>query len=58
MEILAGKITLPKLISMAKVEKKQVKWLVPEYIPKGHIAVMAGDGSIAAALSSGSRIFF
>ncbi|MCX4328393.1 MAG: hypothetical protein OSJ45_14055 [Lachnospiraceae bacterium] len=55
---MAGKITLPKLISMAKVEKKQVKWLVPEYIPKGHIAVMAGDGGIAAALSSGSRIFF
>lgn len=64
---MAGNIILPKLISMAEVEKKQVEWLVPEYIPKGHIAVMAGDGGIgktsiwcgiAAALSSGSRIFF
>lgn len=67
MEILDGNIKLPKIISMAEVEKKQAEWLVQEYIPKGHIAVMAGDGGIgktsiwcgiAAALSSGSRIFF
>lgn len=62
-----GNIKLPKLISMDEIEEKEVEWLVPQYMPKGHINILAGDGGsgkttiwcgIVAALSSGSRIFF
>lgn len=58
---------LPKLISMDEVEEKEVEWLVPQYMPKGHINIMAGDVGvgkttiwcgIVAALSSGNKIFF
>ena len=63
-----GKETnIPKLICMADVEEKEVEWLIPQYIPKGHISILAGDGGIGkttiwcgivAGLSSGSKIFF
>lgn len=55
------------LRSLDSVEEKDVEWLVPEYIPKGQITIMAGDGgagkttiwcSIAAAISTGEKVFF
>lgn len=58
---------MPELICMADVEEKEVEWLVPGYIPKAHIAVLAGDGGtgkttiwcgIVSALSSGNKVFF
>lgn len=61
------KIKLPVLVSLEQIEEKEVEWLVPQYIPKGHITILAGDGGsgktttwcgIAAAVSSGERIFF
>lgn len=57
---------MPELICMADVEEKEVEWLVPGYIPKAHIAVLAGDGGtgkttiwcgIVSALSSGNKVF-
>ncbi len=54
------------LVSMDKVEEKEPEWLVTDYIPKGQITVLAGDGgsgkttiwcSIAAAVSSGGPCF-
>jgi len=60
-------VKIPALISMEEVEEKEVEWLIPQYMPKGHISILAGDGGIgkttiwcgiAAALSSGSRVFF
>ena len=62
-----GEINIPKLICMADVEEKEVEWLIPQYMPKGHISILAGDGGIGkttiwcgivAGLSSGSKIFF
>ena len=58
---------MPELICMADVEEKEIEWLVPGYIPKAHIAVLAGDGrtgkttiwcGIVSALSSGNKVFF
>lgn len=58
---------LPKLLSMAEVEEKEAEWLVPQYIPKGQVTLLAGDGGsgktitwcdIAAKVSSGSKVFF
>lgn len=55
------------LVSLSEVEEKEAEWLVPQYIPKGQITVLAGDGGSgkttvwcgqAAAVSSGSRVFF
>lgn len=60
-------IRLPKLVSMDEVEEKEAEWLIPQYIPKGTINILAGDGGggktvtwcgIAAAVSSGSKVFF
>lgn len=54
------------LVSMDTVEEKEPEWLVTDYIPKGQITVLAGDGgsgkttiwcSIAAAVSSGGPCF-
>ena len=33
-----------KLVCLADVEKKAVEWLIPHYIPKGMITLLAGDG--------------
>lgn len=62
-----NEIRLPKLVSMDEVEEKEAEWLIPQYIPKGNITLLAGDGGagkttiwcgIAAAVSSGGRAFF
>ena len=54
------------LVSMDTVEEKEPEWLVTDYIPRGQITVLAGDGgsgkttvwcSIAAAVSSGGECF-
>ncbi|KAI4442159.1 AAA family ATPase [Schaedlerella arabinosiphila] len=58
---------LPKLLSMDDVQEKEAEWLVPQYIPKGQVTLLAGDGGsgktitwcdIAAKVSSGSKVFF
>lgn len=55
------------LISLNDVEEKEATWLIPQRMPKGQIVVLAGDGgsgktsiwcSLAAAISSGKRVFF
>ena len=57
----------PLLVSLSDVEEKEAEWLVPQYIPKGQITVLAGDGGSgkttiwcgqAAAVSNGSKVFF
>ena len=58
---------MPELICMADVEEKEVEWLVPGYIAKSCINLLAGDGGagktttwcgIAAGISSGTKAFF
>ncbi len=58
---------MPVLISMDQVEEKEAEWLVSQYIPKGCITILAGDGGggktttwcgIAAAVSNGTKVFF
>ena len=60
-------IKIPKLISMDEVQEKEAEWLVSQYIPKGNITILAGDGGsgktttwcgIAAAVSAGNKVFF
>lgn len=55
------------LIPLSRVEEKEADWLVPQYIPRGQITVLAGDGGsgkttiwcgIAAAVSNGGKVFF
>lgn len=55
-----------KLVSIDQVEEKEPEWLITDYMPKGQITVLAGDGgagkttiwcAIAAAVSSGSQCF-
>lgn len=57
----------PLLVPLSDVEEKEAEWLVPQYIPKGQITVLAGDGGSgkttiwcgqAAAVSNGSKVFF
>lgn len=57
----------PLLVSLSSIEEKEAEWLVSEYIPKGQINIIAGDGGsgkttawcgIAAAISNGKKIFF
>ena len=54
------------LTTMDTVEEKTPEWLIPGYLPKNEICILAGDGgagktsiwcAIAAAVSSGSRSF-
>lgn len=54
------------VVCMADVEEKLVDWLVMDYMPKGQIIIMAGDGGsgktsawceIAASISSGRPCF-
>ena len=54
------------MVCMADVEEKAVDWLVLDYLPKGQIIIMAGDGGsgktsawceIAASISSGRPCF-
>ena len=55
-----------KLVSMDQIEEKEPEWLINDYIPRGQITVLAGDGgsgkttiwcAIAGAVSSGSKCF-
>lgn len=57
----------PFLVSLSDVEEKEAEWIVKNYIPKGQISVVAGDGGsgkttfwcgFAAAISNGTRVFF
>lgn len=51
---------------MEEVEEKEPEWLIPEYMPKNQITILAGDGgagkttiwcAIAASISSGKPSF-
>lgn len=55
------------LLSLDEVEEKEIAWLVPGYLPRGQVCIMAGDGgagktscwcSLAAAISTGNKVFF
>lgn len=56
-----------QLVSVAEIQKKNAEWLIPGYIPKATITVLASDGGvgktscaceIAAAVSSGRHSIF
>lgn len=58
---------LPLLISLTQVKEQEAEWLITDYIPKGQISILAGDGGtgkttiwcgLAAAVSKGSTVFF
>lgn len=62
----AKAINQTDVICLEDMVEKAPEWLVPGYIPKGEITVMAGDGgtgktfcwcAIAAAISSGNKCF-
>ncbi|MCD8371235.1 MAG: AAA family ATPase [Clostridiales bacterium] len=55
------------MLSMSTAEEKTADWLIPEYVPRYQITLLAGDGgsgkttvwcSVAAAVSSGRKTFF
>lgn len=57
----------PLLVSLSDVEEKEAEWLVEQYMPKGQINILAGDGGsgkttswcgLAAAISNGTKVFF
>ena len=57
----------PLLVSLSNIEEREAEWLVSEYMPKGQINIIAGDGGsgkttawcgIAAGISNGKKIFF
>lgn len=65
-----GKATVENLscdlISLDQVEETEAEWLIPEYIPKGQITLLGGDGGsgktsiwcqIVASISSGKPCF-
>lgn len=56
-----------KMISMADVEEREQEWLIRDFIPKGTITIIGGDGGsgkttvwcdIVASISSGTYTFF
>lgn len=58
---------IPKIISMKDVVEKEAEYLIPQYIAKGCVNVVAGDGgagkttvwcATAAAVSAGKKVFF
>ena len=58
---------LPLLLSLSQVQEREAEWLITDYIPKGQISILAGDGGsgkttiwcgLAAAISNGSPVFF
>lgn len=60
-------IKKPVLLSMDDMAEREPEWLVPQYIPKGQITILAGDGGsgktitwcgLAAAVSSGNKVYF
>ena len=55
------------IVSMAEIEEKEPEWLIRDFIPKGAITILAGDGGvgkttvwcdIVASISSGTYTFF
>ena len=55
-----------QLVSVADIEEKEQEFLIPDYVPKGAITILAGEGGIgktsvwcavAAAVSSGKAPF-
>lgn len=61
----AGEI--PGLVSLDEVEEEPITWLIPGYIPKGAITLLAGEGGtgkgmtwtkLLADLSAGRKTFF
>ena len=55
------------LVSMEDVQEKEAEWLISQYIPKGNVTILAGDGGsgkttiwcgITAAISAGKKVFF
>lgn len=59
-------LSLDNITSFAEIEEKPVEWLIPGYIPKGSISVVAGTGGtrkssvlaqLAAAVASGGSWF-
>ena len=62
----AEKIDPLAILTVNEIEEKQVDWLVMDYIPKGQITILGGEGgsgktstwcAIAAAISSGNPCF-
>lgn len=62
-----NEIKIPVLVSMEDVQEKEAEWLISQYIPKGNITILAGDGGsgktttwcgVAAAVSAGKKVFF
>lgn len=56
-----------EMIPMSEVKEKEAQWLIPDFIPKGVITVVAGDGGVGktffwcdlvASVSSGTYTFF
>lgn len=56
-----------EVLKLSEVKEETQKWLIPGFIPQSEITMIAGDGgcgkttvwcAIAAAVSSGSRVFF
>lgn len=54
------------LVSMDTVDEKEAEWLITDYMPRGQITILAGDGgagkttiwcAIAAAVSNGTESF-
>lgn len=54
------------LANLEQVEEKEAEWLIPSYIPKNQVTILAGDGGagkttiwceLAAAISSGRNSF-
>ena len=37
---------LPYLQTVEDVEKKEIDWLIPYWVPKGGITLLVGDGGI------------
>jgi len=64
---LTSKNKIPLLVNISDVEEKEAQWLVTQYIPRGQVTVLAGDGGsgkttiwcgLAAAVSTGGKMFF
>lgn len=60
-------IGTPLIFPLSAVKEREAEWLVPQYIPKGQITILAGDGGsgkttawcgLAAAVSNGEKVFF
>lgn len=62
-----SKVHSTELVSMSEIEEEEMEWLIPDFIPKGVINLLAGDGGVGktstwcnvlASVSSGRPCFF